>query len=51
MAEAAEAMLAGTGWLPQPLRTAGQAFASVEEAEADGEASAPGKPMRHMPAM
>jgi ParB family chromosome partitioning protein len=43
MAEAAEAMLAGTGWLPQPLRTAGQAFASVEEAEADGEASAPGE--------
>jgi ParB family chromosome partitioning protein len=41
MAEAAETMLAGTGWLPQPLRTPGQAIAGVvDEAEASGDASA-----------
>ena len=31
MAERAEALLAGTGWLPEPLRTPGQAMAAVEQ--------------------
>ncbi len=34
MADAAEALLAGTGWLPAPLRTPGQAFVAQSE-EAD----------------
>jgi ParB family chromosome partitioning protein len=32
MAAAAEALLDGTGWLPEPLRTPGQVFAAVEAA-------------------
>ncbi len=36
MATAAEELLAGTGWVPEPLRTPGQVFAAVEpETEAD----------------
>ena len=31
MAERAEVLLAGTGWLPEPLRTPGQAMAAVEQ--------------------
>jgi len=31
MAERAEALLAGTGWLPEPLRTPGQAMGAVEQ--------------------
>ena len=45
MAEYAETLLAGTGWLPEPLRTPGQAVATIEqdddghiEAEASGSA-------------
>ena len=45
MAEYAETLLAGTGWLPEPLRTPGQTIATVEqdddghiEAEASGSA-------------
>jgi ParB family chromosome partitioning protein len=41
MATAAEELLAGTGWVPEPLRTPGQVFAAVEpetEAAAEGEA-------------
>ena len=32
MAERAEELLAGSGWLPEPLRTPGQAFGSAAEA-------------------
>ncbi len=32
MAEKAQALLAGTGWLPEPLRTPGRAFATAVEA-------------------
>jgi ParB family chromosome partitioning protein len=35
MAAAAEALLAGTSWLPEPLRTPGQAFTPVPFADAD----------------
>ncbi len=35
MAEKAEALLAGTGWLPEPLRTPGQAATSTPEEEDD----------------
>ncbi|WP_137127636.1 ParB N-terminal domain-containing protein [Roseomonas sp. HF4] len=41
MATAAEELLAGTGWVPEPLRTPGQVFAAVEpetEATPEGEA-------------
>jgi ParB family chromosome partitioning protein len=41
MATAAEELLAGTGWVPEPLRTPGQVFAAVEpetEAAPEGEA-------------
>jgi ParB family chromosome partitioning protein len=41
MATAAEELLAGTGWVPEALRTPGQVFAAVEpetEAAAEGEA-------------
>ncbi|MBR0683832.1 ParB N-terminal domain-containing protein [Roseomonas eburnea] len=41
MATAAEELLAGTGWVPEPLRTPGQVFAAVEpetEAATEGEA-------------
>lgn len=38
MAEAAEGLLADTGWVPEPLRTPGQAFRVPDEPEADGEA-------------
>jgi hypothetical protein len=41
MATAAEELLAGTGWVPEPLRTPGQVFAAVEpetEAALEGEA-------------
>ncbi len=42
MATAAEELLAGTGWLPEPLRTPGQVFAAVadtaSETEQEGEA-------------
>ncbi|MDX2204015.1 MAG: ParB N-terminal domain-containing protein, partial [Hyphomicrobiaceae bacterium] len=41
MATAAEELLAGTGWVPEPLRTPGQVFAVVEpetEAAREGEA-------------
>ena len=31
MAERAETLLAGTGWLPEPLRTPGQTMAAVEQ--------------------
>lgn len=45
MATAAEELLAGTGWVPEPLRTPGQVFAAVEpetEVAPEGEAeSAP----------
>ena len=34
MAEKAEALLAGSGWLPEPLRTPGRAMPPVAEAEA-----------------
>ena len=33
MAEKAEALLAGSGWLPEPLRTPGQAFGPVPDAD------------------
>ncbi|HVY88400.1 MAG TPA: hypothetical protein VG942_05995 [Hyphomonadaceae bacterium] len=32
MAQAAEDLLAGTGWVPEPLRTPGQTFVPVETA-------------------
>jgi ParB family chromosome partitioning protein len=32
MATAAEALLAGTGWVPEPLRTPGQSFTPSIEA-------------------
>jgi ParB family chromosome partitioning protein len=41
MATAAEELLTGTGWVPEPLRTPGQVFAAVEpetEAAPEGEA-------------
>ena len=44
MAEAAEPLLAGTGWLPEPLRTAGRALPEpleVTDAEADAADSVP----------
>ena len=34
MAEKAEALLAGSGWLPEPLRTPGQVFGPMPDAEA-----------------
>ena len=34
MAEKAEALLAGSGWLPEPLRTPGRAMPNVADAEA-----------------
>jgi ParB family transcriptional regulator, chromosome partitioning protein len=40
MMAAAEEMLAGTGWVPEPLRAPGQVFAAVEpetEAAPEGE--------------
>jgi len=38
MAEKAEALLAGSGWLPEPLRTLGRAMPDVFEAtEAEAE--------------
>ncbi len=40
MAGKAEALIAGTGWLPEPLRTPGRMIASV--AEEDGEAAISG---------
>ena len=62
MAEVAEGLLAGTGWLPEPLRTPGRALPPAETDAADGcqltaypdavqgrdegEASAPGEPER-----
>ena len=33
MAEKAEALLAGSGWLPEPLRTPGQVFGTMPDAE------------------
>ncbi len=52
MAEHAEALLAGSGWLPEPLRTPGQVFAPAPHAEApdgvDGEAQQlAGDPEQH----
>jgi ParB family chromosome partitioning protein len=38
MASAAEELLAETGWLPQPLRTPGQAFGIADEPEAAADA-------------
>ncbi len=38
MASAAEELLADTGWLPQPLRTPGQAFGIADEPEAAADA-------------
>lgn len=38
MASAAEELLADTGWLPQPLRTPGQAFGIADEPEAADDA-------------
>jgi len=35
MVTAAEALLDGTGWLPEPLRTPGQVFVAVEPSEAE----------------
>ncbi len=35
MATEAEALLAGSGWLPEPLRTPGRASASLESPEDD----------------
>ena len=40
MAEAAQALLAGSGWLPEPLRTAGRAMPQVAEVEAIAAAEA-----------
>lgn len=37
MAEAAEELLAGTGWLPEPLRTPGRAFVTAPAQEEHGE--------------
>ena len=52
MAEQAEALLAGSGWLPEPLRTPGQVFGRMPDAEApegvDGEAQQlAGDPEQH----
>ena len=38
MSEAAEALLADTGWVPEPLRTPGQTFGVATETESVGEA-------------
>ena len=38
MSEAAEALLADTGWVPEPLRTPGQTFGVATETESQGEA-------------
>ena len=36
MAEQAEELLAGSGWLPEPLRTPGQVFTTAVDAETSG---------------
>ena len=41
MAAEAETLLAGTGWLPEPLRTPGRAQAGVNDAGEPGDAAAP----------
>jgi ParB family chromosome partitioning protein len=50
MAERAEELLAGSGWLPEPLRTQGQVFTVAADAEASGaepEAGLPDDPDQH----
>jgi len=44
MAEQAEALLAGSGWLPEPLRAPGQVFAVTAEAPDAAEAAQPIEP-------
>jgi ParB family chromosome partitioning protein len=47
MAEQAERLLAGTNWLPEPLRTPGiEAVATSEEGETEG----PDTPSKELPA-
>jgi ParB family chromosome partitioning protein len=43
MATAAEALLAGTGWVPEPLRTPGQPFTPRDEAAAEQAADEPSR--------
>lgn len=41
MATEAETLLAGTGWLPEPLRTPGRTQTCVNDAVEPGDAAAP----------
>ena len=43
MAAAAEELLAGTGWVPEPLRTPGQSFTPRDEAAAEQAADEPSR--------
>jgi ParB family chromosome partitioning protein len=43
MTTAAEALLAGTGWVPDPLRTPGQSFTPRDEAAAEQAADEPSR--------